>query len=68
MIKFTQSFRKWLWDNHQDKFALILFGHTEMVTEEMYQEYLAWVQTDEGRKYLKGGECYDENDKGGDTK
>lgn len=37
-----------------------MFGHTELLTEEMYKEYLDWCQTDEGKKYLKGGSEYKE--------
>lgn len=63
MVKLTQSMDKWLWDNHKDKYALIMFGHTELLTEEMYEEYLAWCQTDEGKKYLKGGSEYKEEER-----
>lgn len=55
MVKFTQSFSKWLWNNHKDIYGLVLLGHTELITEEMYSEYLAWCQTEEGKSYLKGG-------------
>ena len=60
MIRLTQSLEHWLWENHRDIFALILFGHTELFTEEMQREYLAWCQTDDGKQYLKGGNKYDE--------
>lgn len=67
MVKLTQSLEHWLWENHRDKMALIVFGHVELLTEEMWNEYLAWCQTDDGRQYLKGGSKYkeDQND-GGD--
>lgn len=58
MIMLTQSLRKWLWDNHADKLPLILLGHTELMTQEMWENYIAWCRTDEGRKYLKGGSEY----------
>lgn len=58
MVKMTQSFREWCWNNHRDKFVLILFGHTELITEEMWNEYIAWCQTDDGKQYLKGGSKY----------
>lgn len=58
MMKLTQSLKHWLWVNHNDKFGLILWGHTKLFTEEMQQEYLAWCQTDEGRQYLEGGNKY----------
>lgn len=62
MIELTQSLQHWLWVNHRDKIVLILFGHIELFTEEMNREYLAWCQTDEGRKYLKGGSEYKEEE------
>ena len=58
MVKLTQSLEHWLWENHKDKFPLILFGHTELFTEEMQEEYIAWCQTDEGKQYLEGGSKY----------
>lgn len=58
MVKLTQSLAKWLFDNHKDIVPLIMLGHLELFTENMQQEYLAWVQTEEGRKYLKGGSEY----------
>lgn len=61
MVKLTQSLEHWLWENHRDLFALILFGHIELFTKEMRQEYIAWCQTDEGRQYLKGGSKYQED-------
>lgn len=54
----TQSLNKWLFDNHSDKLALIYLGHTELLTKEMYREYIEWCKTDEGRQYLKGGSKY----------
>lgn len=61
MVRLTQSLEHWLWENHRDIIHLILFGHTELFTEEMQKEYLAWVMTDEGSQYLKGGSKYDES-------
>ena len=61
MVKLTQSLSKWLFDYHKDKYGLILFGHTELLTDEMYQDYLAWCETEEGKKYLQGGSEYKED-------
>lgn len=58
MVKLTQSLRKWLYDNHHDKLGLIMFGHTELMTEDMFKEYLKWCETPEGKSYLKGGSNY----------
>ena len=60
MNKMTQSFSVWCLKFHPDIYTLLRFGHTELLTEEMYQHYLNWVQTDEGRQYLKGGSKYKE--------
>lgn len=61
MIKMTQSFSHWLFTNYPKLYSLILFGHIELITEEMKTEYAEWVLTDEGRLYLKGGKNYKEN-------
>ena len=58
MVKLTQSLQQWLFRNHPELIALIMFGHVELFTPEMQQEYLAWCRTDEGREYLKGGSKY----------
>ena len=58
MIKLTASLEKWLWDNHRDKIALILLGHTEEFTEVMQKQYEKWLHTEEGKSYLKGGANY----------
>ncbi len=61
MVRMTQSLFQWLFDNHRDKIFLISFGHTELLTDEMWSEYIEWCKTDEGKQYLKGGSKYDEN-------
>lgn len=61
MVKLTQSLEQWLWINHRDLIPLLMFGHVELFTKEMQQEYLAWCQTEEGKKYLKGGSEYKED-------
>lgn len=40
MVRFTQSFSHWLFENHKDIYALVLLGHTELVTEEMWNKYI----------------------------
>jgi hypothetical protein len=34
---------------------LILFGHTELLTDNIQNDYLNWLETDEGKSHLKGG-------------
>lgn len=61
MVKLTQSLSHWMWENgYQKEMCLISFGHLELFTEEMEKEYLEWCETDEGKKYLKGGSEYKE--------
>jgi len=60
MIRLTQSLAHWLMENHMDKLPLIMFGHIELMTDEMSRDYLAWCATDEGKQYLKGGSKYRE--------
>lgn len=64
MVVMTQSMEEWLWRFHRDILALVSFGHLELITDELAQEYIEWCQTDEGRQYLKGGSKYDPNHKG----
>lgn len=60
MVKLTQSMQQWLWVNHRDIIGLIMLGHTELVTDEMWEEYIEWCNTEEGQSYLKGGSNYKE--------
>ena len=60
MVRLTQSLRHWLFENYPKELPLIMLGHTELFTEEMQKEYLEWCQTEEGKKYLKGGSEYRE--------
>ena len=62
MVKLTQSLAQWLFDNHRAKLPLIMFGHTEELTDEMWAEYIEWCKTDEGKQYLKGGSKYKESE------
>lgn len=58
MVKLTQSFGEWIFRNHKEKLPLIMFGHTELVTDEMWAQYIEWCQTEEGMQYLEGGSKY----------
>ena len=60
MVKLTQSLQQWLWVNHRDIIGLIMLGHTELMTDEMWEEYIEWCNTEEGQSYLKGGSNYKE--------
>ena len=60
MVRLTQSLAQWLYENHKDKIGLIMLGHTELLTDEMWDEYIEWCKTDDGMQYLKGGSKYKE--------
>ena len=62
MVSMTPSFSVWCLKYHRDIYSLLRLGHTELLTKEMYANYLKWVQTDEGRQYLKGGSKYKEHE------
>ena len=62
MVRMTQSFSHWCWEFHRDIFVPLMFGHVEELTPELRREYIEWCKTDEGKKYLKGGECYVESE------
>lgn len=61
MVKLTQSLEHWLLENHPDIICLISFGHIELLTDEMYKQYIEWVKTEDGAQYLKGGSKYKED-------
>lgn len=52
MIRMTKSFALWCFKYHKDIYSLLIFGHIELLTEDMYKEYLEWLHTDEGKQYL----------------
>ena len=61
MVKLTQSLSVWLAQNHIEIYHLIIFGHLELFTQEMWDEYIAWCKTEEGSQYLIGGCKYRED-------
>ena len=54
MEELTAGFRHWLRMNHNDKETLILWGHTDLITDEMRTQYAEWCKTKEGKRYLQG--------------
>jgi hypothetical protein len=61
MIRLTQSLTHFLFVNYRDILVPLTFGHKELMTDEIYQEYMEWLETDEGKQYLKGGSKYRED-------
>ena len=35
------SFMSWLWNKDRQKYTLIMFGHLELITDELINEYIA---------------------------
>ncbi len=60
MYKLTASLEHWLWEYDKKLVPLVMLGHGELITEEMWNEYIEWCRTDEGREYLEGGSKYRE--------
>ena len=58
MIKLTCSLKHWLAINYPYDFILITFGHVELFTPKMQAEYIEWCKTEEGKRYLVGGDLY----------
>ena len=59
MVKLTASLIQWLFRvGKQELIPLLGFGHLELFTDEMKEQYLAWCKTEEAKKYLKGGSEY----------
>ena len=60
MVKLTKSLQYWLFKNHPDLISSIMFGHVELFAEEMQKEYVEWCKTEEGKRYMKGGNLYED--------
>lgn len=44
MVKFVGGLDKFLIEKYPKEFVLISFGHAELLTEEMWNEYLKWYE------------------------
>ena len=62
MIGLTQSLLHYLWENNRDIVGLVMLGHVELVTDEIWNAYIEWCKTEDGRQYLKGGAKYVEEE------
>ena len=44
MAKLTDSLKEFLWQSeHRKIIPLLMFGHVELFTEEIQQQYLEWL-------------------------
>ena len=55
MIKLSHRLEVWLQKYYAEFWPLISLGFYELITDEMWNEYVDWCYTDEGKQYLKGG-------------
>ena len=60
IVKLTKSLKHWLFKKHTDLISPIMFGHVELFTEEMQEKYIEWCKTEDGKRYMKGGDLYDD--------
>lgn len=58
MVRMSKSFSVWCFKYHKDIYSLLMFGHTELLTEDMYKEYLGWLHTDEGKQSLQDNHAH----------
>ena len=59
MVKLTKSLSHYLWVNHKDIIGLIMLGHTELLTDEIWNNYIVWCQTEDAKPYLNDAEGED---------
>lgn len=52
MVRLTRSLQAWMLQFYPELISPIMFGHVELFTPEMKKEYLAWCQTNDGKRYL----------------
>lgn len=49
MVKLTNSLKKFLIESeHKEIIPLLMFGHVELFTEEIQQEYAEWLAKKQG--------------------
>ena len=53
MAKLTHSLVAFLAKKHPDLIPFLIFGHVELFTDEIQNEYMEWLKTDEGKEALK---------------
>ena len=53
MVTFTGSMTAFLLKYHRELYVPLWFGHLELFTDEIKQEYIDWCLTDEAKPYLK---------------
>lgn len=47
MYKLNETFKEFLFDKHPDLLPLIMFGHAELITEDIKKEYVEWLNDKE---------------------
>lgn len=51
-VHLSENLRVFLEKDHKDLIFPLTHGKHDVLTDEIFQEYVIWCQTDEGRKYL----------------
>lgn len=50
MVKLTNSLKKFLIESeHKEMIPLLMFGHVELFTEEIQQEYAEWLSKNQNK-------------------
>lgn len=47
MVTLTDSVKLFLFENHRDIIISLTFGHAELLTKEIWNEYIEWMKKDE---------------------
>lgn len=53
MVQLTKSLQTFLFLYHRDLLVPLTFGHIELYTKEIENEYYEWLRTEEGKKALE---------------
>lgn len=52
MVHLTKSLEHFLFMHYPDILVPLSFGHTELLTQDIWNEYIEWCKTDKGKLYL----------------
>lgn len=63
MITMTKSLSAFIWKYYKDLYVPLTFGHIELLTDNIQEEYIEWCQTEEAKQYFdkeeREKECVD---------
>ena len=61
MVTMTLSFKTWCLRYHREIYSLLMFGHVELLTDDMKKEYLEFLVTMTGKPLLYVPGNHDKN-------